>query len=102
PTHQYWGYSAGVDFERIILAKKNAPELLEQFFRKKGYKASPISLSGNTDCYQPIERKLQITRKLLQVCLEYKHPVSIITNEAIVVQDLELNAEMAKLKLESV
>jgi DNA repair photolyase len=102
PTHQYWGYSAGVDFERIILAKKNAPELLEQFFKKRGYKASPITLSGNTDCYQPIERKLQITRKLLQVCLEYKHPVSIITKNALVTRDLDILTEMAKLNLISV
>ncbi|SRR5690554_414205 len=102
PTHQYWGYSAGVDFERIILVKKNAPELLEQFFRKRGYIASPITLSGNTDCYQPIERKLQITRKLLQVCLDYKHPVSIITKNALVTRDLDILTELAKLNLVSV
>lgn len=102
PTHQYWGYSAGVDFERIILVKKNAPELLEQFFGKRGYIASPITLSGNTDCYQPIERKLQITRKLLQVCLDYKHPVSIITKNALVTRDLDILTELAKLNLVSV
>lgn len=70
PTHEYWGYSAGVDFERVIMVKKNAPQLLEQFFKKRGYKPEPILMSGNTDCYQPIERKLEITRKLLQVCLD--------------------------------
>ena len=102
PTHQYWGYSAGVDFERIILAKKNAPALLEQFFRKKGYKASTISLSGNTDCYQPIERKLEITRGLLQVCLDYRHPVSIITKNALVLRDLDLLTQLAAKKLVSV
>lgn len=102
PTHQYWGYSAGVDFERIILAKKNAPELLEQFFKKRGYKPSVISLSGNTDCYQPVERKLQITRKMLQICLDYRHPVSIITKNALVVRDLDILTEMAKLNLVSV
>ncbi len=102
PTHQYWGYSAGVDFERIILAKKNAPELLEQFFKKRGYKPSVISLSGNTDCYQPIERKLQITRKLLQVCLDYRHPISIITKNALVTRDLDILVEMAKKNLVSV
>lgn len=102
PTHQYWGYSAGVDFERIILAKKNAPELLEQFFKKRGYKAATISLSGNTDCYQPIERKLQITRKLLQVCLDYRHPVSIITKNALVVRDLDILTQMAEKNLVSV
>src|SRR5690554_1887067 len=102
PTHQYWGYSAGVDFERIILAKKNAPELLEQFFKKRSYKPSVISLSGNTDCYQPIERELQITRKLLQVCLDYRHPVSIITKNALVTRDLDILVEMAQKNLVSV
>lgn len=102
PTHQYWGYSAGVDFERIILVKKNAPELLEQFFRKRGYKPSVISLSGNTDCYQPLERKLEITRKLLQVCLEYRHPVSIITKNALVLRDLDLLKSLAEKNLVNV
>lgn len=102
PTHQYWGYSAGIDFERIILVKKNAPELLEQFFTKRGYKPSVISLSGNTDCYQPIERKLEITRKLLHVCLEYRHPVSIITKNALVIRDLDLLKELAKKNLVNV
>lgn len=102
PTHQYWGYSAGVDFERIILVKKNAPELLEQVFRKKGYQPSVIQLSGNTDCYQPIERKLQLTRKLLQLCLEYRHPVSIITKNALVLRDLDILKPMAEKNLVNV
>lgn len=102
PTHQYWGYSAGVDFERIILVKKNAPELLEQLFRKKGYRPSTIQLSGNTDCYQPVERKLQLTRKLLQLCLEYRHPVSIITKNALVVRDLDILKPLAEKNLVSV
>lgn len=102
PTHQYWGYSAGIDFERIILVKKNAPDLLEQFFRKKGYRASVIQLSGNTDCYQPVERKLQLTRKLLQICLDYRHPVSIITKNALVVRDLDILKAMAEKNLVNV
>lgn len=102
PTHQYWGYSAGVDFERIILIKKNAPELLEQHFNKKGYRPSTISLSGNTDCYQPVERKLQITRKLLQICLEYRHPISIITKNALVLRDLDILKPLAEKKLVNV
>lgn len=102
PTHQYWGYSAGIDFERIILAKKNAPELLEKFFKKKRHKASTISLSGNTDCYQPIERKLQITRKLLQLCLDYRHPVSVITKNALVIRDLDILTQLAEKELVSV
>src|SRR5690606_5713229 len=90
PTHEYWGYSAGVDFERKILVKKNAPELLEAFFKKRGYKPEPILMSGNTDCYQPVERKLEITRKLLQVCLDYRHPVNILTKNALVTRDIDI------------
>ncbi|QEE48908.1 PA0069 family radical SAM protein [Flavobacterium alkalisoli] len=102
PTHEYWGYSAGVDFERMILAKKNAPELLEQFFKKKGYKPEPIMLSGNTDCYQPVERKLKITRGLLQVCLDYRHPVSILTKNALVTRDIDILAQLAEKNLVTV
>ena len=102
PTHQYWGYSAGVDFERVILVKKNAPELLEQFFLKRGYKAEVIQLSGNTDCYQPIERKYEITRKLLKLCLDYRHPVSIITKNALVLRDLDLLKPLAEKHLVTV
>lgn len=102
PTHQYWGYSAGIDFERVILVKQNAPELLEQFFQKKGYRASVIQLSGNTDCYQPVERKLQITRKLLKLCLDYRHPVSIITKNALVIRDLDLLQPLAEKNLVNV
>lgn len=102
PTHEYWGYSAGVDFERIILAKKNAPELLEKFFQKRGYKPEPIFLSGNTDCYQPIERKLEITRKILQVCLDYRHPVNVLTKNALVIRDIDIFTQLAEKNLVSV
>jgi len=102
PTHQYWGFSAGVDFERVILVKKNAPELLEQFFLKRGYKASTIQLSGNTDCYQPLERKLEITRKILQLCLDYRHPVSIITKNALILRDLDILKQLAAKNLVNV
>ena len=98
-THEYWGYSAGLDFERKILVKKNAPELLEKAFQKKNWESSPIMFSGNTDCYQPIERKLEITRKMLEVCLKYKHPVSMITKNALIVRDIDILSELAKLKL---
>ena len=98
-THEYWGYSAGLDFERKILVKKNAPELLEKAFQKKNWEPSPIMLSGNTDCYQPIERKLEITRGILEVCLKYKHPVSLITKNALIVRDLDILSELAKLNL---
>lgn len=96
PTHEYWGYSAGLDFERKILVKKNAPQLLEETFRKKNWNPFPILLSGNTDCYQPIERKLEITRNMLKVCLKYKHPVSIITKNALILRDMDILSELAK------
>ena len=102
PTHEYWGYSAGIDFERKIMVKKNAPELLEKFFQKRGYKAAPILLSGNTDCYQPAERQFEITRKLLQVCLDYRHPVNILTKNALVLRDLDILKPMAEQNLISV
>lgn len=95
PTHEFWGYSAGVDFERVILAKKNAPELLETFFKKRGYKPEVILMSGNTDCYQPVERKLEITRKLLQVFLDYRHPVNILTKNALVTRDIDILVQLA-------
>ncbi|REC43789.1 PA0069 family radical SAM protein [Chryseobacterium pennipullorum] len=102
PTHEYWGYSAGIDFERKIMVKKNAPELLEKFFQKRGYQAAPILLSGNTDCYQPAERQFEITRKMLQVCLDYRHPVNILTKNALVLRDLDLLKPMAEQNLVSV
>ena len=102
PTHEYWGYSAGIDFERKIMVKKNAPELLEQFFKKRGYVPEPILMSGNTDCYQPIERKLQITRKLLQVCLDYRHPVNVLTKNALVTRDIDILTQLAEKNLVTV
>ncbi len=98
-SHQYWGYGAGLDFERKIIYKPEAPQLLEKQFNAKKWKVSPIMLSGNTDCYQPIERKLKITRKLLEVCLKYKHPVSILTKNAIVQRDLDIIKQLAEQNL---
>ncbi len=98
-SHQYWGYGAGLDFERKIIYKPDAPKLLEKQFNSRNWKVSPIMLSGNTDCYQPIERKLKITRELLKVCLKYKHPVSIITKNALIQRDIDLLIPLAKLNL---
>ena len=89
-THEFWGYSAGLDFERRILVKKNAPELLEKVLKKKTWQAQPIVLSGNTDCYQPAEQQFHITRKCLELFLKYRHPVGIITKSALVLRDLDL------------
>lgn len=95
-SHEYWGYGAGLDFEQKILVKRNATSLLEQKFRSKSWKAAPIVLSGNTDCYQPVERKLEITRSLLQLFLKYKHPVGIITKNALIQRDIDVLEELAK------
>lgn len=95
-SHEYWGYGAGLDFEQKILVKKNAPALLEKKLQSKSWEAVPIALSGNTDCYQPIERKLEITRSLLKVFLKYKHPVGMITKNALVQRDLDILSELAK------
>ena len=102
PTHEYWGYSAGTDFERKIMVKKNAPELLEKFFQKRNYVPKTITLSGNTDCYQPAEREFEITRKLLKLCLDYRHPVSILTKNALVLRDLDIFRPLAEQHLVSV
>lgn len=95
-THEFWGYSAGLDFERTILIKKDAPLLLEEKIRSKHWKAETIVLSGNTDCYQPAEQKFKITRACLEVFLKYKHPVGIITKNALILRDLDLLSELNK------
>jgi DNA repair photolyase len=96
PTHSYWGYGPGLDFERKIMVKLDAPRLLEELFRKPSWKAAPIMLSGNTDCYQPIERKYRLTRQILELCLRYRHPVSIITKNALIERDLDILQELAR------
>ena len=96
PTHQYWGYSSGTDFEKTILVKKNAPQLLEEKINSRSWKGEPIMLSGNTDCYQPIEQKLEITRALLKIFLKYKHPVGIITKNALIQRDLDILKKLGK------
>ncbi|RFZ81431.1 PA0069 family radical SAM protein [Mucilaginibacter terrenus] len=98
-SHEYFGFSAGLDFERKIIVKRNAPELLETYFNRRGYQPVPIVLSGNTDCYQPIERKVKITRALLEVFLKYRNPVSIITKNNLVLRDIDILSQMAKMKL---
>jgi DNA repair photolyase len=95
-SHEYWGYSAGLDFERKILVKKNAPLLLEEKLKSKNWRAHTIVLSGNTDCYQPAERQFEITRRCLEIFYKYRHPVGIITKNALVLRDLDLLADLAK------
>lgn len=98
-SHEYWGFSAGLDFETKIVVKPNAPELLEKEFLKPSYKPRMIMLSGNTDCYQPLEKKHQITRGLLKIFLKYRNPVGIITKNALVTRDIDLLEEMSSLDL---
>lgn len=98
-THEFWGYSAGLDFERKILIKKDAPKLLEAKLKSKKWQASTIVLSGNTDCYQPAEKKFEITRACLEVFLKYRHPVGIITKNSLILRDLDILKELTKHKL---
>ncbi len=102
PTHEYWGYSAGLDFERVVLIKRNAPELLEKALRHPKWKGEPITVSGNTDCYQPIERKEQITRKILEVASAFNQPIAMITKNALIMRDLDILSDMAARGLASV
>lgn len=95
-THEYWGFSAGTDFESKIIVKKNAPTLLEKFIMNPSWESVPISVSGNTDCYQPLERKLQITRELLKIFAHYRHPVGMITKNSLILRDLDLLSDLAK------
>ena len=94
-THVYWGYSAGLDFEQKILYKEEAPQLLRKTLLKKSYAPRPIMLSGNTDAYQPVERQMQLTRGILEVLHELKHPVGLISKNSLMLRDLDLLAAMA-------
>lgn len=98
-SHEYYGFSAGLDFERKIIVKRNAAELLEKQLNKPGYTPATIMMSGNTDCYQPLERKLKITRSLLEIFLKYKHPVSIISKNNLMLRDLDLLKELSSMDL---
>ncbi|MBC7616749.1 MAG: PA0069 family radical SAM protein [Pedobacter sp.] len=98
-SHEYWGFSAGLDFEQKIIVKQDAPQLFKKFLAKKTWDATPISLSGNTDCYQPAERKFKLTRQLLEIALSYKQPIGMITKNSLILRDLDILQEMAKYKL---
>lgn len=94
-SHEYWGFSAGLDFETKIVVKPNAPQLLEQHFQKRSWTPHPIALSGNTDCYQPVERELKITRKLLRVFLRCGNPVGVITKNSLIERDIDILKELS-------
>jgi DNA repair photolyase len=100
-VHEYWGYSAGLDFEQKIIVKKNAPDLLRKFLMHPKWDATPIMLSGNTDCYQPAEQQYRLTRKMLEVCNAFNQPVGILTKNAWILKDKDVLAEMGKKKIVS-
>jgi DNA repair photolyase len=95
PSHAYWGYSAGLDFETKLTAKVNAAEALERELSKPGYKPSAIMLGSNTDAYQPTERERLITRSVLEVLDKFNHPAAIVTKSALVLRDTDILSRMA-------
>lgn len=99
PTHSYWGYSPGLDFESTILYKPSAPELLRTTLTARSWKPETVVLSGNTDCYQPVERRLRLTRKCLEVFLAYRNPCGVITKNSLVLRDKELLKDLTDLGL---
>lgn len=102
PSHAYLNLSPGLDFETKLFYKAQAAELLDQELRKPGYRCAPITLGANTDPYQPVERKLRVTRSLLEVMQRFGQPVSIITKSALITRDLDILAGMAREGLVSV
>src|SRR5258706_7932588 len=96
PTHEYLGFSAGLEFESKILVKEEAPELLREELMSKRWTPRLIAISGVTDPYQPIERKLQITRRCLEVLAEFRNPVIIITKNRLVTRDIDVLKELAR------
>lgn len=95
PTHEYLGFSAGLDFETKIMVKENAPELLRRELSAPKWTPQTLALSGVTDPYQPVERKRQLTRRCLEVLAEFRHPVSIVTKNHLVTRDRDLLQELA-------
>jgi DNA repair photolyase len=102
PTHAFHDLSPGIDFETKLFAKPDAARLLRETLAKPGYTCAPIAMGTNTDPYQPIEDRYRITREILEVCLDTRHPVTITTKSARVVRDLDLLTELAKLRLTAV
>jgi len=96
PTHEYLGFSSGLDFETRIMVKERAPELLRAELASANWEPQTIALSGVTDCYQPVERKLELTRRCLAVLAEFRNPVGIVTKNRLVIRDLDLLQELAR------
>ncbi|HMA92936.1 MAG TPA: PA0069 family radical SAM protein [Polyangiaceae bacterium] len=90
PSHEYLGFGSGTDFERKLVVKHRAPELLQEAFERRSWAGDSIMFSGNTDCYQPLEAELGLTRRCLEVCVRYRNPVHLITKSTLIERDIEL------------
>lgn len=99
PSHEYLGFSAGLDFETKIMVKMEAATLLRQVFESKQWVPQMVAFSGNTDCYQPIERQLTLTRACLEVFLQFRNPVGLITKNSLLLRDIDILEEMAAFKI---
>ncbi|HEX2751218.1 MAG TPA: PA0069 family radical SAM protein [Verrucomicrobiales bacterium] len=96
PTHEYLGFSAGLDFETKVVVKHDAPELLRAELSKRSWKPQVLAMSGVTDCYQPVERRLQLTRRCIGVLAEFRNPLAVITKNHLVTRDIDLLSELAR------
>lgn len=96
PTHEYLGFSAGLDFEARIMVKEDAPELLRKELSSPKWKPQVLAMSGVTDCYQPVEKKRELTRRCLEVLLEFRNPVVIVTKNYLVTRDVDILSELAR------
>ncbi len=94
PSHEFWGFGSGADFERRLIVKPNAAALLREALSRKSWSGDLIVISGNTDAYQPLEASYELTRQCLLVCLEFNNPVHIITKSALIERDIELLEEL--------
>ena len=102
PTHEYLGFSAGLDFETKIMVKEEAPELLRRELSGPGWEPRVLAMSGVTDCYQPVEKRLELTRRCLEVLREFLNPVVIVTKNFLVTRDVDLLSEMARYRCAAV
>jgi len=96
PTHEYLGFSAGLDFETKIMIKEQAPELLRKELSSARWEPKVLAMSGVTDCYQPVEKRLKLTRRCLEVLLEFRNPVAIVTKNFLVTRDIDVLSELAR------
>ncbi|MBC7742536.1 MAG: PA0069 family radical SAM protein [Bdellovibrionaceae bacterium] len=96
PTHEFLGLSAGLDFESKIFVKENAPALLREKFMSPRWQPESINISGVTDCYQPAERKFKLTRQCLEICAEFRNPVTLITKNHLITRDIDILKDLAK------